>query len=494
MILDGYGIGDKSPDDAIFAAKTPNMDKLFAEWPNASLECSGMAVGLPEGQMGNSEVGHTNIGAGRVVYQELTRITKSISDGDFYENKAITSAIDSARVRGGRVHLYGLLSDGGVHSHITHLYALIKMCEDAGVESFVHCFLDGRDVPPMSGADFLRQLTNQINGTRCKIATVMGRYYAMDRDARWDRLELAYNAMVNGEGETTDGPVAAVEQSYKDGVTDEFVKPIIACPRGVIKNTDSVVFFNFRPDRAREITRALCDPDFSGFERKGGAVMPYYVCFTQYDAEMPNVQVAFKPQVLDNIFGEYIAGKGLTQLRIAETEKYAHVTFFFNGGEEREFAGEDRILVQSPDVATYDLKPEMSVYEVTDKCCEAIELGKYDVIILNLANCDMVGHTGDFAAAVTAVEAVDTCVGRLVKAIEAAGGKALITADHGNADKMRDENGAPFTSHTTSPVPVILYGDKRQIKDGSLCDLAPTMLELLGLEQPEEITGVSLLK
>ena len=493
MILDGYGCGDHGRGDAIYAAATPNMDRLLAACPNARLECSGMAVGLPEGQMGNSEVGHTNIGAGRVVYQELTRITKAIQDGAFRENPELTAAIAQAKAQGGRVHLYGLLSDGGVHSHFTHLLALIDLCEEMGVESFVHCFLDGRDVPPSSGAGFVRRLQEYIAGTRCRIATVMGRYYAMDRDSRWDRVELAYRALVCGEGVRAEDPAAAVEASYQAGVTDEFVKPVVCLEDARIEHRDSVIFYNFRPDRAREITRALVDPDFSGFDRPGGLVLPYYVCFTQYDAAMPNVHVAFKPQVLTNIFGEYIAQQGLTQLRIAETEKYAHVTFFFNGGEERSFPGEDRILVNSPKVATYDLQPEMSAFEVTDKCCAAIESGKYDVIILNLANCDMVGHTGVFDAAVRAVETVDACVGRLVASVEKMGGKALITADHGNADRMLDEEGKPFTAHTTALVPVILVGSGRSIHDGKLCDLAPTMLELLGLPQPPEITGVSLL-
>lgn len=494
IILDGYGQGDKGSDDAIYAADTPNMDKLMSSCPHGLLECSGLAVGLPEGQMGNSEVGHTNIGAGRVVYQELTRITKEIKDGDFFENPELLKAIESAKEKGGSVHLYGLLSDGGVHSHITHLFALIDMCEKAGVKSFVHCFLDGRDVPPTSGAGFVRALCDKIKGTDCHIATVMGRYYAMDRDNRWDRVELAYNAMVLGECVQNLSPVDAVEASYKDGVTDEFVKPVICCSDGKIRHNDSVIFFNFRPDRAREITRTLVDPDFSGFARKNGMIGPYYVCFTQYDASMPNVHIAFKPQVLDNIFGEYISNKGLTQLRIAETEKYAHVTFFFNGGEERRFEGEDRILVASPKVATYDMQPEMSAFEVTDKCCDAIESGKYDVIILNLANCDMVGHTGVFEAAVKAVEAVDKCLGKLCTSIEKMDGKAIITADHGNADKMLDEHGNPFTAHTTAQVPVILVGDGRKLRNGKLCDLAPTMLELLGLEKPKEITGVSLIE
>jgi len=494
MILDGYGCGDGGKGDAIAFAATPNMDHLWSTRPHAHLQASGLAVGLPEGQMGNSEVGHTNIGAGRVVYQELTRITKEIQDGDFFKNEELLAAIDHAKKTGGRVHLYGLLSTGGVHSHLTHLFALIDMCEKAGVKSFVHCFLDGRDVPPKSGADFVRQLCEHIEGTSCTVGVVSGRYYAMDRDKRWERLVLAYNALTKGEGEHVADPVQGVLQSYENGVTDEFVVPFVCDETAVIRHEDSVIFYNFRPDRAREITRALCDPDFDGFPRDGGMICPYYVCFTQYDASMPNVHVAFKPQTLDNIFGEYIAANHLTQLRIAETEKYAHVTFFFNGGEEKQFEGEDRILVASPKVATYDMQPEMSAIEVTDKCCAAIESGKYDVVILNLANCDMVGHTGVFEAAVKAVETVDACVGRLVASIEKMGGKALITADHGNADKMLDEEGKPFTAHTTALVPLILVGDDRPLNDGRLCDLAPTMLQLLGLEQPKEMTGVSLLK
>ncbi len=495
IILDGYGCGTGDAGDAIAAASTPNMDRLLKECPNATLECSGLSVGLPEGQMGNSEVGHTNIGAGRVVYQELTRISKAISDGDFFDNKELLSAIAHAKQTGGAVQLYGLLSDGGVHSHITHLFALLDMCENAGVKSYVHCFLDGRDVPPSSGVGFVKQLAQKIacDCPNSAIATVMGRYYAMDRDKRWDRLEKAYCAMVYGEGEFSASPEGAVLKSYENGLTDEFMLPVVCDARGVITPKDSVIFFNFRPDRAREITRALVDPAFDGFERKSGLVAPYYVCFTQYDADMPNVRVAFKPQSLDKILGEYLAEKGLTQLRIAETEKYAHVTFFFNGGVERMFAGEDRVLVDSPKVATYDLQPEMSAFEVTDRCIECIESGKYDVVILNLANCDMVGHTGDLSAAVKAVEAVDTCVGRLRTAVEKTGGTAIITADHGNAECLLAEDGEPFTAHTTNPVPIILLGSRYGIKGGALCDIAPTMLELLGQPKPEEMTGHSLL-
>ena len=498
MILDGYGCGDGGKGDAIAAAATPNMDRLMQTCPTAHLQASGMAVGLPEGQMGNSEVGHTNIGAGRVVYQELTRITKSIADGDFFKNEELLAAIGHAKENGGRVHLYGLLSTGGVHSHLDHLFALIDLCEREGVQSYVHCFLDGRDTPPASGADFLQRLCDKIKGTSCRVATVMGRFYAMDRDSRWDRVELAYAALTRAEGEKAADPVAAARASYDAGVTDEFVKPVICCPEGVIRHEDSVIFYNFRPDRAREITRAFCDPDFKGFDRPGGMIAPYYVCFTQYDASMPGVHVAFKPQVLSNIFGEYIAEKGLTQLRIAETEKYAHVTFFFNGGEERSFEGEDRILVASPKVATYDLRPEMSAVEVTDKCCAAIESGKYDVVILNLANCDMVGHTGVMEATKKAVKTVDACVDRVVKAVLATGGQVLITADHGNADMMIDPTtGEPFTAHTTNKVPFILVDPSRKDaklrEGGRLADLAPTMLELMGLPKPAEMTGESLI-
>ena len=494
MILDGYGRGDGGKGDAIHAASTPNMDRLLKEMPSCSLECSGEAVGLPEGQMGNSEVGHTNIGAGRIVYQELTRISKAVREGTFEENEELKAALESAREKGGRVHLYGLLSDGGVHSHITHLLALCDMCKKAGIKTYVHCFLDGRDVPPSSALGFADMLEEHIKGTCVSIATLSGRYYAMDRDKRWERLKPAYEALALGKGPRFESARKAIEASYEKGVTDEFMEPCVIDPRGKIESRDSVIFFNFRPDRAREITRAFCDENFDGFEREGGAVLPYYVCFTQYDASMPNVHIAFKPQTLDNIFGEYISKKGLTQLRIAETEKYAHVTFFFNGGEERQFEGEDRILVPSPKVATYDLQPEMSAFEVTDKCAQAIESGKYDVVILNLANCDMVGHTGVFEAAVKAVETVDTCVGRLVSAVGKAGGKAIITADHGNAEKMLDENGQPFTAHTTSLVPMVLVGESgKGLRDGRLCDIAPTMLELLGLEKPAEMSGESLL-
>lgn len=496
MILDGFGIAPES-GNAIKAAKKPNIDKLFAENPITQIGASGMDVGLPDGQMGNSEVGHTNIGAGRIVYQELTRITKTINEDKLKDNEAIVSAMDKALENGTALHLMGLLSDGGVHSHNTHLYGILELAKKKGLEKvYIHAFLDGRDVPPSSAADFVQACVDKTEEIGVgKIATVMGRYYAMDRDNRWERVEKAYAAMVYGEGVEAECPVCAVKNSYKEDVTDEFVVPSVVKGGATIQPNDSVIFFNFRPDRAREITRTLVDPDFDGFERKKGFFPVNFVCMTQYDATMPNVDVAFKPQVLTNTLGEYISDKGMTQLRIAETEKYAHVTFFFNGGVEKQYPGEDRILVKSPSVATYDLQPEMSAYEVTDKLVPAIKSGKYDMIILNFANCDMVGHTGVFEAAVKAVEAVDECVGRVVDAIKEMGGVALITADHGNADKMVDDDGEPFTAHTTNPVPFCVIGYDCELKDGGrLADIAPTMLQILGLPQPEEMDGTSLIK
>ena len=495
MILDGFGIaGDKG--NAIKAANKPNIDRLFSSNPVTQIGASGMDVGLPDGQMGNSEVGHTNIGAGRVVYQELTRITKSIQDGDFFQNEALCNAIDNAVKNGTALHIMGLLSDGGVHSHNTHLYGILELAKKKGLEKvYVHAFLDGRDVPPSSGKDYVAACVEEMKKIGVgQIATVMGRYYAMDRDNRWERVVKAYSAMVYGEGVKCADPVEAVAASYAEGVTDEFVVPTVIDGAAPIGANDSMIFYNFRPDRAREITRTFVDPDFSGFERKKGFFPLTYVCMTQYDATMPNVQVAFKPQSLDNTFGEYISNKGLTQLRIAETEKYAHVTFFFNGGVENTYENEDRIRVASPKVATYDLQPEMSAYEVADKCAEAIKSGKYDVIILNFANCDMVGHTGVFDAAVKAVEAVDACVGKVTDAIAEMGGVSLITADHGNADKMFEDDGSPFTAHTTNPVPFCVIGYPCQLREGGkLADIAPTMLQILGLEQPEEMTGKSLI-
>ncbi len=498
IIMDGFGLNDGVMGNAIKAAATPNLSKIFAENPFTAIGASGMDVGLPDGQMGNSEVGHTNIGAGRVVYQELTRITKSIKDGDFFENTALKNAMENAKGEKA-LHLIGLLSDGGVHSHLTHLYGLLEMAKKSGVDNvFVHCLMDGRDVPPTSGKDFVAQLQAKMQEIGVgSIATVMGRYYAMDRDNRWERVEKAYAAMVYGEGVKNADAVDVMATSYDEGVTDEFVVPAVCDENGKIKAGDSVVFFNFRPDRAREITRTFVDPDFIGFERKNGFFPLTYVCMTQYDATMPNVDVAFRPQSLNNTLGEYLGKNGKAQLRIAETEKYAHVTFFFNGGVEREFEGEDRVLINSPKVATYDLQPEMSAYPVCDAVVERIHSGKYDVIILNYANCDMVGHTGVFDAAKAAVEAVDTCVGKTVEAVLEMGGVALITADHGNADKMLEDDGmSPFTAHTTYPVPFCVVGHPCELRTdgGRLCDIAPTMLEILGLEQPTEMDGQSLIK
>ena len=496
MILDGFGIAPKE-GNAIAAAKTPNLDRLLKENPLTQIGASGMDVGLPDGQMGNSEVGHTNIGAGRIVYQELTRITKSAQDGDMEKNEALLQAMSAAKENGKALHFMGLLSDGGVHSHNSHLYALLEMAKHLGLEKvFVHCFLDGRDVPPSSGKEYVEQLQNKLQEIGIgKVATVMGRYYAMDRDNRWERVEKAYAAMVYGEGEKAACPVCAVQNSYEKEVTDEFVLPTVCDGAEPISAGDSVIFYNFRPDRAREITRTLVDPDFTGFERKKGFFPVHFVCMTQSDATMPNVDVAYKPQSLKNTFGEYISDKGLTQLRIAETEKYAHVTFFFNGGVEKQYPGEDRILVKSPAVATYDLQPEMSAYEVTDKMVEAVRSGKYDALILNYANCDMVGHTGVFEAAVKAVEAVDTCVGRVAEAVKEMDGCILLTADHGNADKMVDDDGTPFTAHTTNPVPFCVINHPCELREGGrLADIAPTMLKVLGLPQPEEMTGESIIK
>ena len=497
IIMDGFGLTPDDYGNAIRAAATPNLARLFDGNPTTQIGASGMDVGLPDGQMGNSEVGHTNIGAGRIVYQELTRITKAIREGSFFDNEALKNAMTAAAKPGAALHLAGLLSDGGVHSHFDHLVGLLEMAKKSGVsEVFVHCLMDGRDVPPTSGKDFVVRLQQEMSRIGIgRIATVMGRYYAMDRDNRWERVEKAYAAMVYGEGVENADPADAVARSYDDGVTDEFIVPVVCTGTdGVIKPNDAVVFFNFRPDRAREITRTLVDPDFAGFERRGGMFPLTYVCMTQYDATMPNVQIAFKPQVLTNTLGEYLSSLDMTQLRIAETEKYAHVTFFFNGGVEAEYPGEERALIHSPKVATYDLQPEMSAYAVCDEVVSRIRSGRYDVIILNYANCDMVGHTGVFDAARAAVEAVDTCVGKTVEATLAMGGVALITADHGNADKMLEPDGSPFTAHTTNPVPFCVVGHDCRLREGGrLADIAPTMLEILGLPQPAEMDGQSLI-
>lgn len=497
MILDGYGLNKNCDHNAVCEAKTPVMDQLMSQCPFVEGQASGMFVGLPDGQMGNSEVGHLNMGAGRIVYQELTRITKSAQDGDMGKNEALLKAMNNAKENGKALHLMGLLSDGGVHSHNAHLYALLEMAKRMGLEKvFVHCFMDGRDVPPSSGKDYVAELLKKLEEIGVgQVATVMGRYYAMDRDNRWERVEKAYAAMVYGEGEQADCPLCAMQNSYDKEVTDEFVIPTVIRGAEPISEGDSVIFYNFRPDRAREITRTLVDPDFTGFERKKGFFPLTYVCMTQYDATMPNVEVAFKPESLTNTLGEYISKLGMKQLRIAETEKYAHVTFFFNGGVEEPYPGEDRALIPSPKVATYDLQPEMSAYLVTDEVVKRIQSGEYDVIILNFANCDMVGHTGVFSAAVAAVEAVDTCVGKVAAAIKEMDGVLLITADHGNADKMVAEDGEPFTAHTTNPVPFCVVGCDCKLREGGrLADIAPTMLKILNVPQPAEMTGESIIQ
>lgn len=493
MILDGFGLRAETAGNAIAAARTPNFDRLWAEWPHATLGASGLDVGLPDGQMGNSEVGHTNIGAGRIVYQELTRITKAIQDGGFFSNPALNAAID-ALDPDGTLHLMGLLSDGGVHSHNTHLYALLELAHRRGVRRVaVHSFLDGRDTDPKSGAGYLEELETEMKrlGTGFS-ATVTGRYYAMDRDKRWERVREGYEAVALGRGTSFTDAAAAVRESYAADVTDEFVKPLVREGYGGVRDGDSIIFYNFRPDRAREMTRAFVDPEFDGFP----IVRPRlaaYVCMTCYDATMPNCSVAFCPQELTHTLGEVVEENGLSQLRIAETEKYAHVTFFFNGGVEAPSPHEDRILIASPKVATYDLKPEMSAYEVTDALLEALEKKDYGMIVLNYANCDMVGHTGVFEAAVRAVEAVDECLGRVVGRVLALGGVVLLTADHGNADMMQNPDGSPMTAHTTNRVPVLSIGERRKLREGgALCDLAPTVLELLGIDPPAEMSGKSL--
>lgn len=496
-IMDGFGINPGAKGNAIEAANTPNLTRLFKENPFTTIGASGLDVGLPDGQMGNSEVGHTNIGAGRVVYQMLVKISKSIQDGDFFKNEALLKACENCKKNGTALHLVGLLSDGGVHSHIEHLYGLLEMAKREGLDKvYVHCIMDGRDVSVTSGVGFIKDVYAKTKELGVgEIATVMGRYYAMDRDFAWDRVEKAYAAMVHGEGIQADCAVDSMNESYANGVTDEFIVPTVINKNGMIKANDSVVFFNFRPDRARQITRTFVDEKFDGFERKNGFFPLTYVCMTQYDETMPNVSVAFPPEELKMTMGEYLASKGKTQLRIAETQKYAHVTFFFNGGEEKTFKGEDRILIHSPDVPTFDLKPEMSAYEVCDAVCEQIKSDKYDVVILNFANCDMVGHTGVFEAAVKAVEAVDECVGRVCDAALSMGGAVLITADHGNADKMIGDDGKPFTPHSTNPVPLCVVGyDCELKKTGKLCDLAPTMLQIMDLPQPKEMTGESMIK
>lgn len=501
IVLDGFGINNNTQGNAIKQCEMVNINKYFNMYPNTIIHTSGLDVGLPDGQMGNSEVGHMNIGAGRIVYQDLTRISKSVKDGSFFENTIFINAINNCKNHNSNLHIFGLVSDGGVHSHIEHLYALLRLAKETGMyRVFVHCFLDGRDVPPASAKQYIEALESNMRDMEIgKIATIMGRYYAMDRDNRWDRVELAYNAMTIGKGEYSLSAIEAVEQSYNLNVTDEFIKPtvIVKDSKAVatIKDNDSIMFFNFRSDRAREITRAFVDEEFDFFKREKGKIPVYYVCMTEYDEKIHNVEIAFKPQNLSNTFGEYLSKLGYTQLRIAETEKYAHVTFFFNGGVETVYKGEDRILVPSPKVPTYDLMPEMSAHEVTNKVVEAINSKKYNFILLNYANCDMVGHTGDFQAAKKAVCTVDECLGRVIDAVNENNAIAIVTADHGNAEQMIDYiTSEPHTAHTTNVVPLIMIGlGNVKLKEGRLCDIAPTMLDIINEKKPEEMTGKSLI-
>lgn len=503
MILDGWGINPCPDGNAVAMAKAPNLAGYLQEFSHVQIKTSGMAVGLPEGQMGNSEVGHLNLGAGRIVYQDFTRITKSIQDGDFFTNQTLLDCIAKVKASGGKLHLVGLLSDGGVHSHKTHLYALVKLAKQQGLQDVcIHCLLDGRDTPPQSGAGYLEELEAELAKISCgRVATVMGRYYAMDRDNRWERVEKAYNALVLGQGECGNSSADAIQASYAAGLHDEFVLPCVICadgaPVGTVNDGDGIISFNFRSDRAREITRALTFEQFDGFQRQRVPELSDYVCMTEYDATF-GLPIAYEQQQLTNLLGGVLAESGLKQLRIAETEKYAHVTFFFNGGVETPFSNEDRALIPSPkEVATYDQKPEMSAYLVADELVRRLEQDLYDVIVLNFANCDMVGHTGILPAAISAVEAVDACVGKVVEKVRALGGTVLITADHGNAEQMKDENGEPHTAHTCNPVWLIMVDDSRKgvaLKEGGkLADIAPTMLKLLGLPQPKEMTGESLL-
>lgn len=512
--MDGYGYNPSSYGNAVEKADSVNVKRLFNEYPSAYIGASGRDVGLPDGQMGNSEVGHLNIGAGRVVYQDLTKITKAIEDGVFFENTALIKAMDNAVHNGKKLHLYGLLSTGGVHSHVTHVFALLKMAKNRGVkETFVHCFMDGRDTDPKSGVEFVKELQSKIDKLNYgKIASVCGRYYAMDRDNNWDRIEKAYDMLTIGNGEKAENAITALEKSYENGITDEFILPTNIVeddkPVALIEKGDSVIFFNFRPDRARQITRAVSQNEFTPyydsekgkqmyFERKTGFLQPVYTGFAVYDASFSNVNVAFPPDEIHNTLPQYLSSLGIKQLHIAETEKYAHVTFFFNAKLEAPVAGETRVVIPSPKVATYDLKPEMSAYEVTERVLKEIDTDSYDVIILNFANCDMVGHTGVFDAAVKAVKTVDECVGKVIDKILSKGGSAIVTADHGNADKMLDEEGHPFTAHTTNVVPLIVVGKEFKGKtlrnDGKLCDIAPTLLRMMNVKIPEEMTGNSLI-
>jgi len=498
VIMDGYGIAPPSPGNAVTNAFTPVLDELYKTCPHTTLSASGEDVGLPEGQMGNSEVGHTNIGAGRVVYQDLPRITRDIRNGTFFRNEALLGAIRACRDSGGALHLLGLVSPGGVHSHLNHLFGLIDMAKrNELTRVYIHCFMDGRDVPPDSGKDSIEALVEKCRESGVgRIATVMGRFYAMDRDNRWDRVELAYNAMASGEGALEPDPVSAMQSSYDEGVFDEFVKPVVCDKDGMIKQGDSIIFFNFRPDRAREITRAFVDVEFNGFQRKNGYFPVTYVCMTQYDEKIAGVAIAYPPDFPEQTFGETISKLGLNQIRIAETEKYAHVTFFFNGGIEQTFSGEERILIPSPkEFPTYDLIPEMSAFKVADAACREILSGKHDIVIVNFANCDMVGHTGDYDAAVSAVQAVDECVGKIKDAVERIGGYLVVTADHGNAEEMLQEDGVrPHTAHSLNPVPFIVSGANVQLRPGRLADITPTLLDIMGLDQPELMTGETLIE
>lgn len=492
MILDGWGNGRHDKADVISTVHPEYISAMTEKYPHAELRTDGENVGLPDGQMGNSEVGHLNIGAGRVVYQDLVKINRACRDNSIMQNPEVKAAFEYAKKNGVNVHFMGLVSDGGVHSSLEHLFKLCDIAAEYKIENtFVHCFMDGRDTDPRSGKGFVADLEKHMAASTGKVATVIGRYYAMDRDKRWERLQMAYDAMVYGEGVQNTDPVDAVAKSYENGITDEFVEPVVCDGEGTISDNDSIIFFNYRPDRAREITRAIVDPEFDGFQREYFPTT--YVCNTEYDASMPNVLVAWPRIAVKNGLGEYLSSLGMTQLRIAETEKYAHVTFFFNGGVEKQYPGEDRVLVASPKVATYDLQPEMSAYEVCDKCVERIKSGEYDVVILNFANCDMVGHTGVLPAAIKAVETVDTCVGRVVDATLEMGGIAMITADHGNAEVMLQPDGSPMTAHTTNRVPFILCGAGSELRPGRLADIAPTILDVMGLACPEEMDGKTLI-
>lgn len=499
IILDGFGIGKEYAGNAVKLAKTPNLDRLFREYPNTTLEASGLAVGLPEGQMGNSEVGHLNIGAGRIIYQDLTKISKSIVDGDFFEKKEFLDAIENAKENNSKIHLIGLVSSGGVHSHNTHLYALLELMKKQNFDNvYIHAILDGRDVSPTAGKEDIKELMEKMKEIGVgSIATVSGRYYAMDRDKRWERTKLAYDTFTLGKGNESNDPILTIEKSYSEDITDEFIIPTVikenGRPIGTVDDNDSIIFFNFRPDRARQITRAFVDENFEGFEREK-KVNTFYVTMTEYDKTIENVKVAYTDESPKNTLGEYISSKGLSQLRIAETEKYAHVTFFFNGGIEEPYANEDRVLIPSPKVATYDLQPEMSAVEVKNEVLNRLKMDKYDLIILNFANPDMVGHTGVVSATVKAIETVDSCLGEIVELLIEKGGKALITSDHGNSEMLLNEDGSPVTSHTSNRVPLVLVGDKNvELQEGILADLSPTILELMGLEKPEGMTGKSLI-